>query len=221
MKSKIFFLLILFYNFNFQVINCLVWFQVIDGWRPGAVSKRLLHMLKKAKSMKSTERNVKTTKRTKKQAEEKPTLKISKRDGVYCIELQATESSKEPNTANTPLVYKVESETNKARKKKKDRIQRRLIKNAVTNVWPKTFEAANCDDICLKALKESVGILSFDETDVFVRGDELKNNDSCSCEDDEVSSSCTSSDVDWEIGFTPPLIRYQESQKNTTEMSVM
>lgn len=165
-------------------------------------------MLDKAKLRKSTVETVKRTRRTKKKFEEKPTLKISKIDGKYHIEMQVTPEKFEENVEQyDPLIYEIESVNNKSKVKKKERLQKRLVRAAVKEVWSDQYQP----DACKMPLEGNFKAIE----------EEVEAVNSCSCEDDEVSVSCSSSEVNWEIHFTPPLTRYQAlKQEKKNELLV-
>ncbi|CAH2086063.1 unnamed protein product [Euphydryas editha] len=190
-------------------------FHVNRDWKPGAVSKRLLRMLNKAKLRKSNVEAIKRTKRTKKKIEDKPTLKVSKVDGKYHIEMQVTPYKSEENTEQyKPLIYEIESINNIYKVKQKERLQRRLVRAAVNKVWSDPYHPNACENICLNTYKQAVGILPLEENcKATTKEEEIETINSFSCDDDEVSLSCTSSEVNWEIHFTPPLVRYQALNK--------
>ncbi|XP_045781744.1 uncharacterized protein LOC123878544 [Maniola jurtina] len=194
---------------------------VSRGWKPGAISNRLLRMLDKAKSNKSTAERVEHIKRTKKQVEEKPTLIVCKRNGHYHVELQASaDKQKELNEQYTPLIYKIETLNNKAKIKKKEKIQRRLTRAALNGAWSDPVYPEACENVCLPAYKQAVGILPESGDDRIDFQEHVDDSNSCSCDDEEISSSCESSDVDWEIHFTPPFVSHQKTtfQKNNNEL---
>nr|AON96575.1 hypothetical protein [Bicyclus anynana] len=170
-------------------------------------------MLNKAKSQKSTAETVKRTKRTKKQTEDKPTLIVCKRSGQYHVELKATPDNPDECTEQcTPLIYKIESDNNKVKIKKRDKIQKRLIKAAVNEVWSDPYQPEACEDICLPAYQRAMGVFP-ESGDDYVPNKFPKDPDSCSCDDEEISSTCNSSEVEWEIHFTPPIVSHQIKNK--------
>ncbi|KPJ19084.1 hypothetical protein RR48_12595 [Papilio machaon] len=179
---------------------------VSKGWKPGAISKRLLRKLNKAKRSKLVVQEVKHTKKTKKRKEEKATLIISKIDGEYKIEMQAMPDGNDESLEQfTPLIYKIANADNEDRKNKKERLKRRILRRAAKDIKD-SYNPKACDEICLNAYKHAVGILKSDDYFTGVKKDMEKGDilDSCSCSDIELSS-CTSSEVDWEIHFSPPL----------------
>lgn len=178
-------------------------------------------MLNKAKLRKSTVETVKRTRRTKKKIEEKPTLKISKIDGKYQIEMQVTPEKFEENVEQyDPLIYEIESVNNKSKIKKKERLQRRLVRAAVKDVWSDPYHPDACKNICLDTYERAIDIMPLERNFKAIE-EEIETVNSCSCEDDEVSGSCSSSEVNWEIHFTPPLTRYQAlKQEKKNELLV-
>lgn len=137
--------------------------------------------------------------RARRRIEEKPALVVSKRDGEYRIEMNAP--NHKDSVAYTPLIYRIEAASNKARIEKKNRKQRRLIRAAVKETWNDPYHPEYCENVCLPAYKRVIGLETDREAyDYNDERDEL----SCSCSDEEVSSSCSSSDVDWELQFSPP-----------------
>ncbi|XP_050345334.1 uncharacterized protein LOC126770163 [Nymphalis io] len=184
--------------------------QVHKDWKPGAVSKRLLKVLNKAKIRKSTVEAIKRTRRVKKKIEEKPTLIVSKNNGKYHIEMQVTSENSKYNTERyMPLIYEIESTNNKDKIKQRERLQRRLVKAAVKNVWSDPYHPEACENICAKTYNRVIGDLPLG---VNCNDEEIETINS-SCEDEEVNISTTSSDVNWEIHFTPPLMCYQALHK--------
>ncbi|CAF4958766.1 unnamed protein product [Pieris macdunnoughi] len=163
-------------------------------------------MLNKAKLRKSVVTEVKQVKRQKKHTEPKPLITVGKTNGKYHIEMQVSE-----NDEHTPLIYDIESVNNKAKLRKREKLQKYLTSNAVKNVWTDPFHPQNCENICLKSFYEAMGITAPETVP-----ENIEEN-SCTCEDEEVSSSCDSSEVDWVIHFTPPISNYLRSQLSNVE----
>lgn len=208
-SSVSFFLILLFFFITFmfmRVYNILCLKQVLNGWKPGAISKRLLRKLNEAKRSKYIVKEMRQTKRTKKRFEQKPTLVISKQDGEYRIEMQVTpEANDALSERYSPLVYRVAKANNEDRNKKKERIKRRLLRRVAKDIFSDAYDPNVCDNVCLEAYKQAVGLPSRgDELTCMRHADQDALLNSCSCSDEEVSSSCTSSEVDWEIQFSPP-----------------
>ncbi|VVD02642.1 unnamed protein product [Leptidea sinapis] len=131
---------------------------------------------------------------------------VRKVNGEYQIEVR-----NEPTDGQdqTPLKYTIESENNKRKLKKREKQRQNLINAAVKDVWEDPYQPQNCENICLRAYYEAMGILP-----------ELQRNANCINQDfvssnsddyDDTSSSCASSEVDWEIQFSPPISRYQST----------
>ncbi|CAH2073200.1 unnamed protein product, partial [Iphiclides podalirius] len=180
--------------------------KVLNGWKPGAISKRLLKKLNEAKRSKSVVEEMKQTKRTKKRYGHKPTLIISKKDGEYRIQMQAMAEGNDATTERySPVIYRIAKADNEDRKRKKDRITRRLARRAVKDILPDSYDPKACNNVCLEAYKQAVGLPnSYDEPSNLHENNQDILLDSCSCSENDVSSSCTSSEIDWEIQFTPP-----------------
>lgn len=160
-------------------------------------------MLLKAKSHKSEVETV-MQKRAKKQKEDKPTLTVCKLNGQYHVELQATPAFPEECLSQlSPLIYTIESLDRKAKLKKKDYIKKKLVEAAVNEAWSDPFHTEACENKCLPAYNLAVGF-SPEIGDYNKIAEEEIYSGSC-LSDDEVSSSCNSSEVDWEIHFTPPI----------------
>lgn len=185
-----------------------------QGWRPGAISNRLLRKLNKAKRETLPVLRTKPTKKTKKRIEDKPTLIICKKNGEYRVEMQVSPEDSETNVnQSTPLVYKITSEYNDERVQKRLRKQRRLVKEAVDKVWVDPYHPELCEKTCLRAYKQAIGLYDPNNPECTC-SDEEEKEEVCSCCDDEEdgdddeSSECSSLDLEWEIHFSPP-IAYQ------------
>lgn len=188
--------------------------EISRGWKPGAISKRLLSILNKAKSHQYNVQMSKPVKKAKKRVEEKPTLIVCKRNGEYIIEMQVEPGKDEVNVDNcSPLIYKIAPEDNEDRIKGKERKQRRLIRKAVKEVWSDHYDPDICQkNACFKAYQHAIGLLPYDPNNSVCNCPEEKDADddlnSCSWDDIDVSSECSSLDVDWEIHFSPPIVYY-------------
>ncbi|XP_045532518.1 uncharacterized protein LOC123720090 isoform X4 [Pieris brassicae] len=175
--------------------------KVKYGWKPGAISKRLLKMLNKAKLRKSVVTEIKQVKRQKKLTAPKPLITVGKTNGQYHIEMQVSE-----NDEHTPLIYDIESVNNKAKLRKREKLQKYLTSNAVKKVWSDPFHPQNCENVCLKSFYEAMGMTARETVP-----ENIEEN-CCTCKNEEVSSSCDSSEADWVIHFTPPISNYLRSQ---------
>ncbi|CAG5051143.1 unnamed protein product [Parnassius apollo] len=182
--------------------------QVLEGWRPGAISKRLMKKLYEAKRKKSVVEEIKQIKKAKKRIENKPTLMISKRDGEYRVEIQTTPAFNVLSREEySPLIYRIAKADNEDRIKKKNRIKRRLVRRATNDIWIDNNNTKDCDNVCLEAYKQAVGLPNSGGKSFENHCSELEAidmPDSCFCSDNDISSSCASSEVDWEIHFSPP-----------------
>lgn len=185
--------------------------QIAQGWRPGAISKRLLRKLNKAKRKPDTVQRVKPTKKTKKRVEDKPTLIICKRNGEYRVEMQVSPENSETNVDQcTPMVYKITREDNDERIQKRLRKRQRLVKEAVDRAYVDPYHPEACEKICLKVYKQAIG-LDPNKPECICSDEEEEVEEECSCcnaEEYEDSSDCSSLDLEWEIHFSPP-IAYQ------------
>ncbi|KAM3961312.1 uncharacterized protein ACR2FA_004650 [Aphomia sociella] len=181
---------------------------VAQGWRPGAISTRLLGKLNKAKLQKSAVELEKPSKKSKKRIDNKPALIISKIDGEYKIEMQVTPPLESTQDYCSPLVYKITKANNEDRIKKLEKKKQRLIRNAVGDVWCDLYHPDVCERTCQKAYKRTIGLLPFDanNSDRICESDEegMENINSCLCDDENDSSNCSSTDINWEIHFSPP-----------------
>ncbi|KAH9629280.1 hypothetical protein HF086_008362 [Spodoptera exigua] len=180
-------------------------YVVKQGWRPGAISNRLLKKLNKARRQTHPVEKAKPTKKTKKRVIDKPTLIICKRRGEYRIEMQVSPADNEVNMDHcSPLIYRISREDNEERVEKQQRKRHRIIKKAVDKVWEDPYHPEACEKTCLKAYKQAIGLYdSNDESSL----SEQEENESCSCcngEDDD-SSDASSLDLEWEIHFSPPI----------------
>lgn len=156
-------------------------------------------------------------KKAKKRAETKPTLIICKVNGEYRVEMQVTaENSEGTQEVYNPLVYKIAKASNKDKIAKLERKKRRLIKEAVEEVWEDPYHPEYCERTCLRAYKQAVGLLPYDPNNpdctCDYEGEEPVSSSSCSCEDDDVSSDCSSLEADWEIHFTPPYVYHNNNK---------
>lgn len=195
------------------MILCInLWFQVAQGWKPGAISKRLLRKLNKAKKLKLPVREVKVAKKIKKNVEEKPTLIVCKMNGAYHIEMQVLPENSNTNIDQcSPLKYTVKSEDNEERIQKRLSKRHRLIREAVEKVWSNPYHPEICEKTCLKAYKQAIGILPYDPNNpecTCCSGEESEDSVSCFCEESDTSSEGSSLDLQWEIHFTPPSAHY-------------
>lgn len=180
------------------------------GWKPGAISKRLLCKLNKAKRQTSAVETSKPLKKLKKRTETKPTLIICKVNGEYRVEMQtAPENNEGSNEQYTPLVYKIAKADNKDKLAKLELKRRQLVKEIIGD-FEDPYHPDVCEKTCLKAYKQAIGLLPLDPnrpdctcSDGAAGQDSLK--ESCHCYYDDVSSDCSSMDIDWEIHFSPPI----------------
>lgn len=178
------------------------------GWKPGAISNRLLKQLNKAKRQTQPEQGIKPKKKVKKRIEDKPTLIISKKNGEYRVEMQVSPEDSDVNVDQcSPLVYRIGREDTEERIQKRLRRRQRLIKEAVDKVWVDPYHPEVCEKTCLRAYKEAVGLADPNNPECTCTVAEEKE-DVCSCcnsvEDDD-SSQCSSLDLEWEIHFSPPI----------------
>lgn len=107
------------------------------------------------------------------------------------------------------VIYKIASANNEAKQAKRERKKQSLIKNHVKEVWKNAYNPEICQQRCLKAYQQAVGILPYDpKNPECICSEHEKDLDTfeSSCEDldlwDESSDSGT--DVEWEIHFSPP-----------------
>lgn len=165
-------------------------------------------MLNKAKLRKSTVTEIKLARRQRKRTEAKPLIIVGKTNGRYHIEMQVSENYEK----HTPLVYKIESVNNKGKLKKREKVITDLTSAAIKQVWSDPFHPKDCENICLKDFYEAMRTRApgFD-------AENNKEEESCSCADEEIIYSCDSSEVDWEIHFTPPIANYLRSQASNVE----
>lgn len=123
--------------------------------------------------------------------------------------MQVTGDNGEGNVEHyNPLVYKIANANNKDKISKLERKKRRLIKEAIGEVWQEPYHPEVCERRCLKAYKQAVGLLPFDPENPECNCDnylpQKVEATSCSCTDDDISSDTSSLGMDWEIHFTPP-----------------
>ncbi|CAB3239193.1 unnamed protein product [Arctia plantaginis] len=186
--------------------------MVAQGWKPGAISKRLLRKLNKAKKSKLPVRKVKVAKKVKKNVEGKPTLIVCKMNGAYHIEMQVSSANSDTNIDQcSPLKYTIQNEDNEERIQKRLRKRQRLIKEAVNKVWSDPYHPDVCEKTCLKAYKQAVGLLPYDPNNpecTCSNDEESEDSISCFCEESDTSSEGGSLDLQWEIHFTPPSAHY-------------
>lgn len=175
------------------------------GWRPGAVTKRVLKHLNRAKKRSTIAQQSAPAKKQKHQVEDKPTLIICKRNGEYIVEMQA--ESQDKRTPCEPLVYKIAAADNAKKVKAKARKERRLVRKAVGAVWSDPYNPDACKETCYKVYKQAIGFDPFDpcNPECVCPEEYVDDLDSCSCsEGTDADSEASSLDVDWEIHFTPP-----------------
>ncbi|KAJ2953007.1 hypothetical protein O0L34_g7388 [Tuta absoluta] len=187
-----------------------------NGWRPGAISKRLLHKLNKAKQNTSTVLNKKPLKKQRKREyEEKPALIVAKRNGEYIVEMQVNDKN-DDNTPCKPLIYKIASpdreERMKLRALKTQRLIEKARKEVIATDW---YNPDACEQKCGKAYKMATGAYEYDQAmaECICPEDMIDSNDPSTMTESssEVDSSDYSSlDLDWEIHFTPPNITRKE-----------
>lgn len=118
------------------------------------------------------------------------------------------ENSEDNNQQCSPLIYRIARANNMDRVRRLERKRLRLIKQVVGD-WTDPYHPEVCETRCLKAYQQAMGILPFDPNNPDCICEDQDNKEvleSCSCEDDEtdISSDCSSLDIDWEIHFTPP-----------------
>lgn len=128
--------------------------------------------------------------------------------------MQATNSKEDSNGPYKPLLYKIESTNNKTKIRKKEMLQKRLIRDAVKEIWSDPYHPELCEEICLKSYEEAIGVFPEEECE-----DGEGTCDISSYEEDDISIS--SSEIDWEIHFTPPLMCYQASQQGKLKSMVV
>ncbi|CAG9784015.1 unnamed protein product [Diatraea saccharalis] len=183
-------------------------FHVANGWKPGAISKCLLRKLKKAKLRRHAVESSKPTKKAKKRTEAKPTLIVCKVNGEYRIEMQTSPENNEGNNEQySPLVYKIAKPSNKDKLAKLQLKKRCLVKEIIGD-FEDPYHPEICEKTCLKAYKQAIGLLPNDHNNPECScGDcvQEESSESCHCEYDDVSSDCSSMDIDWEIHFSPPI----------------
>ena len=179
------------------------------GWKPGAISNRLLKKLNKVKRQTQPEQGVKPKKKAKKRIEDKPTLIISKKNGEYRVEMQVSPEDSELNVDHcSPLIYRIGREDTEERIQKRLRRQQRLVKEAVGKVWVDPYHPEICEKTCLRAYKEAVGLADPNKPECTCTV-VAEEEDVCSCcnsvEEDDDTSECSSLDLEWEIHFSPPI----------------
>ncbi|KAI5641720.1 hypothetical protein NE865_06024 [Phthorimaea operculella] len=184
-----------------------------NGWRPGAISKRLLHKLNKAKQNTSTVSNKKPLKKQKKREnEDKPALVVAKRNGEYIVEMQVNNKN-DDNTPCKPLIYKIASPDREERMKLRALKTQKLIEKARKEIATDWYNPDACEQKCGKAYKMATGAYEYDQAmaDCICPEDMIDSNDASTAESSSVDSSDYSSlDLDWEIHFTPPNITRKE-----------
>ena len=166
-----------------------------------------MRILNKAKLRKPKVEITKPLKRVKKQIEDKPTLVVCKRNGAYHIQMQPSIGTNDNNTPYKPLVYKIGSTNNMAKIQKKEMFKNDLIRDAVKGIWSDFYYPELCEQACLKVLADTIDLPEEyydEETDI---------NEYGTCDEKEDCLSYKSSEIDWEIQFTPPLISYEARHK--------
>lgn len=117
-----------------------------------------------------------------------------------------------------PLIYKIAKENNSEKIRARTRKEKRLIQEAIEEVWSDPYHPEACDAVCHKAYQQTLGIFPGDPYFEERRPEAVysTSSPSASCSCDAVSISTDSSlDVDWEIHFTPPIYCTNNSKLET------
>ncbi|KAG6438905.1 hypothetical protein O3G_MSEX000316 [Manduca sexta] len=111
----------------------------------------------------------------------------------------------EKDTEYTPVVYKIANESNAERQRLNEMHRRRVIRKAVDEVWSDPYHPELCEDICYKTYQQAIGLMPYhaNNPDCICSDEDIETIASCSCDDVDVNSD-SSSDVEWEIQFSPP-----------------
>lgn len=149
--------------------------------------------------------------------EKRPLLIIHKKDGEYNVTMETMKLYPKERTLNQypyddkpALSYTIgrTEEENRERKKKKDRIQRRL-ERAQREFMESSFKNM-CEDICLKTYQQGLNLLPITESPdcpCFPANpdpDKLDYDRSCSCSEDKNSFDSETDSDEWMVEFTPP-----------------
>lgn len=152
----------------------------------------------------------KPAKKSKKRAEEKPTLIVAKKAGQYFVELQVDAENEGNYEQYKPLIYKIASADNEEKVRKRKRREQRLIKETFNKVFTDPYHPEVCEQTCLKAYRQAMGVTPYDPNrPVCVCPEEIEEVDTATLDSDDDSSDYSDLDLDWEIHFTPP-IAYHE-----------
>lgn len=166
-----------------------------------------MRQLNAAKLRASETEQRKPLKRFKKRPEDKPTLIVAKKAGAYYVELQVDAEAEGSYEHHTPLIYKIASANNEEKIRKRKRREQRLINETFNRVFTDNFHPELCEQTCLKAYRQALGVPSYDSsTPESTCSEEV---DTVTLESDIESSDDSDLDLDWEIHFTPP-IAYNE-----------
>lgn len=164
-------------------------------------------MLNRAKQRTSIAQSNIPLKKSKTKGVDKPLLIISKKQGEYNVEMQV--ASDQGPSDYKPLIYKIASASNEEKVRRRAEKERRLVRNVI-NEYRDPYHPQLCEQICYCAYKDAVGF--FDDVPEVNKPGEPLTECLSSCEDE--GSDCSSLDVDWEIHFTPPIARNNDSKSD-------
>lgn len=165
-------------------------------------------MLNRAKRCTATVENNTPLKKSKTKGVDKPLLIISKKQGQYNVEMQT--APEQGSSEYKPLIYKIASASNEEKVRRREKKERRLVRNVIKE-FRDPYHPQLCEQSCYCAYKDAVGF--FEDVPEVNKdtAEPLTESPSSSDEDDSDSSSL---DLDWEIHFTPPKARNNDSKSN-------
>ncbi|XP_075969960.1 uncharacterized protein LOC142972594 [Anticarsia gemmatalis] len=198
-------------------------------WKPGAVNKHVLRLLRMARNpgesfaKKKRKKDMGKGKRGLK----RPLLVVHKKEGEYTVTMETMKTYAKPRAVNQvpyedkpALTYTIgrTEEENRERRLKKERAHRRLerkqrefIQSAFTDV---------CKDICMKTYQQALGILPDTEDPDCTcypaqpGPDRTDLDQSCSCSEDTNLSSLDTDEDEWIVEFTPPTAKFDPTFKS-------
>lgn len=212
-----------------------VW-QPRPKWKPGAANKILVRRYRALREgLDIIAKKKRAMMNRKKKLEMKPTLVVKKKNGEYTVQMEVFKKySKERfqyqypyDETKPPLIYtigKTEAEKLKIQKQRERRERRETRRK--NRLLQSTFRD-KCQEICLKAYNQAIGILPLPnpndpECPCYTKPPEQMVTppiDSCSCSEEGTISTSDTDNDEWVIEFTPPLAKYDPKAKHVPILS--